>query len=80
MDPGSLEARGGEAHECLRTQQKEEEVLANIHLGTNQGVTLPIAVPIYLVYWTAWVDQDGKKNFRHDIYDRDTRLYELFES
>jgi len=62
------------------TQQKEEEVLANIHLGTNQGVTLPIAAPIYLVYWTAWVDQDGKMNFRHDIYDRDTRLYELFEN
>ena len=27
------------------TQQMEEEVLANIHLGSNQGVTLPIAVP-----------------------------------
>jgi len=55
-------------------------VLANIHLGSNQGVTLPIAIPIYLVYWTAWVDQDGKMNFRDDIYDRDTRMNELFGS
>ena len=62
------------------TQQMEEEVLENIHLGSNQGVTLPVAVPIYLVYWTAWVDQDGKINFRDDIYDRDTRLNELFGS
>jgi len=62
------------------TQQMEEEVLANIHLGSNQGVTLPIAVPIYLVYWTAWVDQGGKMNFRDDIYDRDARLNELFGS
>jgi murein L,D-transpeptidase YcbB/YkuD len=62
------------------TQQMEEEVLENIHLGSNQGVTLPIAIPIYLVYWTAWVDQDGKMNFRDDIYDRDTRLNELFGS
>ncbi len=62
------------------TQQKEEEVLANIHLGTNQGVTLPIAIPIYLVYWTAWVDQDGKMNFRHDVYGRDTALNKLFSS
>jgi len=60
------------------TQQKEEEVLANIYLGTNQGVTLPIAVPIYLVYWTAWVDQDGKMNFRDDIYGRDTQFNQLF--
>lgn len=60
------------------TQEKEEEVLANIHLGTNQGITLPIAVPIYLVYWTAWVDEDGNMHFRHDIYGRDVRLNELF--
>jgi len=60
--------------------QKEEEVLASIHLEINQRVTLPIAVPIYLVYWTAWVDQDGKMHFRHDVYGRDTRLNELFSS
>ena len=60
------------------TREKEEEVLANIHLGTNQGITLPIAVPIYLVYWTAWVDEDGNMHFRHDIYGRDARLMELF--
>jgi murein L,D-transpeptidase YcbB/YkuD len=60
------------------SQQMEEEVLANIHLGSNQKLSLPIAVPIYLVYWTAWVDQNGSINFRHDIYGRDTRLNNLF--
>jgi murein L,D-transpeptidase YcbB/YkuD len=60
--------------------QKEEEILANIHLEINQEVILPLAVPIYLVYWTAWVDQDGKVHFRHDMYGRDTRLKELFNS
>jgi murein L,D-transpeptidase YcbB/YkuD len=62
------------------TQQKEEEILENIHLGTNQSVTLPVAVPIYLLYWTAWVDQDVKMNFRKDIYGRDSRLYTLLGS
>ena len=62
------------------TQHMEEEVLANIHLGTNQGIDLPIAVPIYLIYWTAWVDEEGRINFRNDIYDRDTRLNALFET
>ena len=61
------------------SQQMEEEILANIHLGSNQKVSLPITVPIYLVYWTAWVNQDGSMNFRHDIYGRDTRLNSLFD-
>ena len=60
--------------------QMEEEILANIHLATNQSVRLPIAVPIYLVYWTAWADQAGRLNFRHDIYGRDARLNNLFDS
>jgi len=62
------------------SQQMEEEVLATIHLGTNQSVRLPIAVPIYLVYWTSWVDQDGRLNFRHDIYGRDASLNGSFDN
>ena len=60
------------------SQQMEEEVLENILLGSNQKVILPVAVPVYLVYWTAWFDQDGGMNFRQDIYGRDTRLNNLF--
>jgi murein L,D-transpeptidase YcbB/YkuD len=60
------------------SQQKEEEVLQNIYLGANQKVILPAAVPIYLLYWTAWVDQDGRLNFRRDIYGRNRRLEALF--
>mgnify|MGYP000256281617 CR=1 FL=1 len=62
------------------SQQMEEEVLTNIHLGTNQSMTLPVAVPIYLVYWTAWVGQDGKVNFRRDIYGRDRQLSRVFDN
>ncbi len=60
------------------SQQKEEEILSTIHLGTNQSVRLPTAVRIYLVYGTAWVDPEGKLNFRHDIYGRDTALNRAF--
>jgi L,D-transpeptidase YcbB len=60
------------------TQQMEEEILENIHLGTNQSLILPVSVPIYLVYWTAWVDPDNGVNFRRDIYHRDTRLNNVF--
>lgn len=59
--------------------QMQEDVLARVYLGTNQAVNLPDAVPIYLVYMTAWVDEEGSMNFRHDIYGRDTLLNSLFD-
>ncbi len=62
------------------SQQKEEEVLTSIYLGGNQKITLPASMPIYLVYWTAWADQDGNINFRADIYGRDRKLKRLFAS
>ena len=61
------------------TQKMEEEILANIHLGTNQSIRLPFSAPIYLVYWTAWADKEGNINFRHDIYNRDSQLNRVFD-
>ena len=37
-------------------------------------VTLKEPVSVSIVYFTAWVDQEGKINFRDDIYHRDSRL------
>jgi murein L,D-transpeptidase YcbB/YkuD len=39
--------------------------------GAEQSVSLPEPVPVHLLYWTAWVDDDGVLNFRDDIYGRD---------
>ncbi len=35
---------------------------------------LPDPIPIYIQYWTAWVDEDERIQFRDDIYHRDSRL------
>ena len=35
------------------------------------SVPVPQPMPIYLVYWTAWVAEDGGMFFRPDIYQRD---------
>jgi murein L,D-transpeptidase YcbB/YkuD len=40
----------------------------------SEVVSLPISVPVYLLYLTAWVEADGTLNFRPDLYKRDLRL------
>lgn len=37
-------------------------------------VTLNKTVPVFITYFTAWVDTDGKLNFRKDIYSHDAKL------
>lgn len=40
----------------------------------EQFVTLKNQVPVSIVYFTAWVDEEERINFRNDIYHRDSRL------
>ncbi len=40
----------------------------------ERTVRLPEALPIHILYWTAWVEPDGSVHFRSDIYDRDDPL------
>lgn len=49
---------------------------AAIATGKTQRVTLPHPVPVSIVYWTAFVDDDSTVEFRDDIYGRDQRLDE----
>lgn len=47
----------------------------NIDSAISQNRTTHIRlhdpVPVYLMYWTTWVDDDGKLQIRDDIYQRD---------
>jgi len=44
---------------------------AVVAAGTEQTVRLAVPFPVHLLYWTAWVDEDGTVSFRDDIYGRD---------
>ena len=45
-----------------------------LHGGKNTWVKLKNKIPVYLVYFTAWVSKDGSLNFRDDIYGHDARM------
>jgi murein L,D-transpeptidase YcbB/YkuD len=45
--------------------------------GKEQYVTLKEPVPVFIAYFTAWVDREGKLNFRDDVYGRDQRLADM---
>jgi murein L,D-transpeptidase YcbB/YkuD len=45
--------------------------------GKNTWVKLKEKIPVYLVYFTAWVTKDGALNFRDDIYGHDAKMKEL---
>jgi murein L,D-transpeptidase YcbB/YkuD len=42
--------------------------------GEAQVVRLPESVPVYVAYFTAWVDQQDTVQFRTDLYGRNARI------
>lgn len=52
----------------------EEDIDRVIDAGLTRRVPLAHSLPVYLLYWTAFVDADGAVEFRDDVYARDLRL------
>ncbi len=81
-------ARSALSHGCVRVEDPRDLALLvldsadwspealdrAIATGQTQSVALQHAVPVYLLYWTAFVDPDGTVEFRDDLYGRDRRL------
>jgi murein L,D-transpeptidase YcbB/YkuD len=54
------------------------KIKAAMNAGKERYVTLKQTVPVFIVYFTAWVSsRDGKLQFRKDIYQRDSRLEQM---
>ncbi len=50
------------------------------YMNQSKPITVPLgeALPVYLVYFTSWVDDEGRLNFREDIYGRDQQMRNRF--
>jgi murein L,D-transpeptidase YcbB/YkuD len=77
------------SHGCIRLEKSAElaehilrgqghwplaRVERELASGINRGVVLVRPLPVYLLYWTTWVDEEGLLQFRRDEYDADYLL------
>jgi murein L,D-transpeptidase YcbB/YkuD len=84
------------SHGCVRVEEAVEladslvrggapddttmRVDSMVTAGAWRRLRLPEPVPVHFVYWTAWVDEGGRLNFRDDIYGLDQRLAEALRA
>jgi murein L,D-transpeptidase YcbB/YkuD len=61
------------AIELLKTKRGWNEKKIDRVLQSKRTTYVPLAdpVPVYLLYWTAWVDTDGQLQLRPDVYQWD---------
>ncbi|HUR66862.1 MAG TPA: L,D-transpeptidase family protein [Chitinophagaceae bacterium] len=77
------------SHGCIRLQDPQkmaewllrndpawdtEKIVAAMNKGVEKPVKLKDPVPVFIIYYTAWVDKDGQLNFRDDVYKHDAEL------
>lgn len=55
-----------------------EKILDAVEQPKEKIVRLRGQIPVHLVYWTAWVEEDGSVQFRPDLYGRDRVLAKAF--
>jgi murein L,D-transpeptidase YcbB/YkuD len=78
------------SHGCIRVEKPAElaqwvlgwppeRVDAAMHGSNNHQVDLPSKIPVYIVYFTAFVE-NGRVFYGNDLYDRDSRLVQKIAS
>ncbi len=59
-----------------RPEWTREAIQNAMRQKSERTVTLRNPIPVHLLYWTTWADEDGTLYFRRDIYNRDQRLWD----
>ena len=77
------------SHGCIRLSEPEkmaqyllkddnnwppEKITEAMYSDNEQFVKIKDPVPVFITYYTAWVDENGVLNFRDDIYKRDANV------
>ena len=79
------------SHGCIRLREPEkfanyvlrnqpewtpEKISEAMNSGNEKYVKVKDPIPVVITYYTAWVDENGRLNFRQDIYGHDEKLAE----
>ena len=75
------------SHGCVRVEKPLDlaayvlgrelaDVEAEVGTGATRTVRLDEPLPVHILYWTAWVDDRGRVQFRDDVYSVDRRVIE----
>jgi murein L,D-transpeptidase YcbB/YkuD len=77
------------SHGCVRLQQPRDMAAAVLDTSVDaiaaklrQGHSsqkVPAKIPVYVAYFTAWPNAEGKVEFFDDVYGRDARLIEAMQ-
>ena len=73
------------SHGCVRVQNprqlgsllmgiSEDDISKAINTGTTNRRNLPAPIAVFIVYQTAFINNDGALEFRHDVYQRDAAV------
>jgi murein L,D-transpeptidase YcbB/YkuD len=80
------------SHGCMRLEQpntlakrllKDDPAWTELRVdlaivsGATQRIPLARPVPVFVLYWSAFVDKDGQVEFRDDVYGWDRKLLAL---
>jgi murein L,D-transpeptidase YcbB/YkuD len=63
-----------------RERWNDDSIAQVLASGQTRNVTLTKSIPVLLTYWTAWVDPQGRLQFRRDIYGQDDKWAQALEA
>lgn len=58
-------------------EDRTDEVLGK---GKIRDIFIPETIPVYLVYYTAWIDEDDEIVFGNDLYDYDAEMIKMLSN
>lgn len=79
------------SHGCVRLAEprkmaaavlgiSEADVGSRIAQGKNAAIPVTADIPVYVAYFTAWPNKDGKVEFFDDVYGRDEAVMKAFDA
>jgi L,D-transpeptidase YcbB len=54
----------------LQSERNPDSLDPILAAGKEQWIKLDRPLPVYLLYFTAWAQEDGTVRFHHDVYER----------